>query len=946
MVKKFSKQTKLTVFLLIFCLLGFVMVSPSAVHSIGPIEPEYNFAVGLQMGLHFYDSNMCGPVTGERLPWRGPCHMEDAEVPLIPMTEDSFGTNMSQEFIDEHRDILDPEGKGTVDLSGGFHDAGDHIKFGLPGSYAASTVGWGFYEFRDAYEEIGVDDHVKDILRWYNDFYLKATFRDDDGDIVAYAYQVAEGDIDHNFWNPPELQHSEILLDFSRPAHFATVETPASDQCAGAAASLAINYLNFKDEDPEYAEECLDTAIALYDFAVENRGLGFDGGFYTSSYDYDEMAWAAVWLHIATGDWDYIEDINRTDEDGYYTGYFQRIFADPGDSWQNIWVHCWDTVWGGVFAKLAPITDTERDWYVFRWNLEYWSGIPHEDPTDTTFLAQSPAGFSVVNPYGSARYNTAAQLCAVTYSKETGDMRFAEWAKDQMEYIMGDNPMERSYIVGYGENHAEHPHHRAAHGSRTFSMLDPEEHRFTLWGALVGGPDLDDYHVDCTTDYIYNEVAVDYNAGFVGALAGLYEFFGEGHYPLEDFPPEPDPVLEFYSEAKVEQENDERTQVTLRLNNYSAYPPRFETELKMRYYFNISELIAAGQTIDDVVMEVYYDENEAGYDGPAEYNGPFKHDDAGTYYVEIDWTDRIVYGKRDVQFAIMADQDSNFNSNWDPTNDFSRQGLNDDDFVITENIPVYIGDELVYGEEPEPVIPEPTPEPDPDATPEPEVYSLEVEYKSGLSVTDTNDIRAAVNVKNTGTAPVDLSDVTVRYWYTRDGDDAQEFSSSYAHIGSENITGVIREIEDPVELADSYLEIGFTSDAGTLGAGSQTGEIQFKIEKVTFEAYDQTNDYSFLDTDEFLPNPNITAYVNSSLAYGDEPVEISDGDIVYGDLNGDGVVDSTDAVLLSRYILEITDSFPAPLESADLNGDGVIDSTDAVLMSRYVLEMISSFPVE
>ena len=141
------------------------------------------------------------------------------------------------------------------------------------------------------------------------------------------------------------------------------------------------------------------------------------------------MAWAAVWLHIATGDWDYIEDIVKTDDEGFYTGYFQRIIAHPGDRWQNIWVHCWDTVWGGVFAKLAPITNTERDWYIFRWNLEYWSGIPHEDPSDTTFLAQSPSGYSVVNAYGSARYNTAAQLCALVYSKETGDMRFAEWSK-------------------------------------------------------------------------------------------------------------------------------------------------------------------------------------------------------------------------------------------------------------------------------------------------------------------------------------------------------------------------------------------------------------------------------------------------------------------------------------------------------------------------------------
>jgi len=105
---------------------------------------------------------------------------------------------MSEEFIEEYRNILDPDGDGTVDLTGGWHDAGDCVKFGLPGSYAASTVGWGYYEFRDAYEETGLQWHVEDELRWINDFYLKATFLDENGEVVAYCYQVGEGNIDHN----------------------------------------------------------------------------------------------------------------------------------------------------------------------------------------------------------------------------------------------------------------------------------------------------------------------------------------------------------------------------------------------------------------------------------------------------------------------------------------------------------------------------------------------------------------------------------------------------------------------------------------------------------------------------------------------------------------------------------------------------------------------------
>ncbi|MCD7810462.1 MAG: glycoside hydrolase family 9 protein [Ruminococcus sp.] len=727
-------------------------------------DVEVNFAKALQLSLYFYDANKCGTgITGGCLEWRGDCHVEDAEIPLKPMGDDYKGTNLSQEFIDANIDILDPDGDGTIDLTGGMHDAGDHVKFCLPGSYAASTVGWGYYEFRDAYVDSGQQEHVEEILHWMNDYYLKCTYFDENGDILAFCYQVGEGNIDHNYWIAPELQN-ENLLDFARPAYFATEETPATDMCAGVSASLAVNYLNFKDTEPEYAEECLNTAVKLYEFAVRTHteegdcvvtSLGYDGGFYTSSYDYDELAWAAVWLYECTGDYDYIDDIIHVDETVTgdmgahpYTGYFKRIMSDTGNCWQNIWVHCWDTVWGGVFAKLAPITNTSRDWYIFRWNLEYWAGMTpsdaeeadfevtvtsHKDfgmddqvwnttitaeeiadlPTeDGAFLQKTPAGFAMLNDYGSARYDTAAQLCALVYAKETGDMTFADWAEGQMEYIMGDNPMGRAYIVGYDlENGASHPHHRAAHGSKTLNMDDPVDQTHVLWGALVGGPDANDYHRDETKDYIYNEVAVDYNAGFTGACAGLYEFYGRenGDEPLEDFPPSEESmkgeINEYYIEARVVQENTARSQVEVKIYNDTSLPPRYVDNIKCRYYFNISELLEAGQSIDDVIIEIYYDEENANTNGEsyATISDPVKWDDDGTYYVEISWQGCEFYGTRVFHFGLIADMDENYETNWDTSDDYSRQGLeiSEDTLLLTELIPVYVDDELVWGIEPD-----------------------------------------------------------------------------------------------------------------------------------------------------------------------------------------------------------------------------------------------------
>ncbi|TYQ13213.1 UNVERIFIED_CONTAM: dockerin type I repeat protein [Acetivibrio alkalicellulosi] len=68
---------------------------------------------------------------------------------------------------------------------------------------------------------------------------------------------------------------------------------------------------------------------------------------------------------------------------------------------------------------------------------------------------------------------------------------------------------------------------------------------------------------------------------------------------------------------------------------------------------------------------------------------------------------------------------------------------------------------------------------------------------------------------------------------------------------------------------------------------------------------------------------------------------------IYGDLNGDGIIDSTDYILLKRYVLSIiTDFSPEQKIIADLNGDGVVNSIDCVLLKRYILDIINKFPVE
>ena len=641
-------------------------------------DGSYNYTAALQKSLFFYDTERSGDLPNDfRVSWRGSSELCDSYVPL-----DESHTNLSSTWIMDHHTVLDPDENGGLDLSGGFHDAGDHVKFGLPQAYAASTLAWSYYEYADTYIAMDQDEEILSILRWFGDYFLRSTFLDSSGDVLAFAYQVGDGSIDHNYWGPPELQSCD---DYPRPAWLATTETPASDQAAAASAALALLSLNFQDTDLNYAETCLSTAKALYQFAQSNRGLGDSGGFYSSSNDNDEMAWAAVWLYTATQDSSYLNDILSTSGETY-TGYFSAIVSNTQDNWQNIWTHSWDTVWTGVILRLATITEDTQFQDMSRWNLQYWSGLPHDDMSDTNFIPTSPSGYAFLTIWGSARYNTTAQFISLLYDKYFGGTQFSDWAQGQMNYLMGDNPLERSYIVGFTDSYAAHPHHRAAHASLTNSMSNPSQHKHILYGALVGGPDDQDAHIDETSNYIYNEVAIDYNAGFTGALVGLAATYGFGDM-LQGFPVANYDSNPIYAQAELIKDNNQTTQLKLTLVNESYFPPQTEAGLSMRYYFSVEELNAVGQDISDVNVDVYYDEGASLFGEGTEVSEPI-HDSDDLYYIEISWADWEFHGSRNLELALSVDLADDYDYHWDSSNDFSFEGIST--FAETaKNIPVY-----------------------------------------------------------------------------------------------------------------------------------------------------------------------------------------------------------------------------------------------------------------
>mgnify|MGYP001794939282 FL=1 len=113
--------------------------------------------------------------------------------------------------------------------------------------------------------------------------------------------------------------------------------------------------------------------------------------------------------------------------------------------------------------------DTE-DW------LDYWSD-------SNGGIQYTSGGLAWLDQWGSLRYSANTAFIAGIYSdtvKDYGD-RYADFSEDQIDYLLGENPNNFSYMVGFGDDYALIPHHRSAHGSYNINDADPNDN--ILYGA-------------------------------------------------------------------------------------------------------------------------------------------------------------------------------------------------------------------------------------------------------------------------------------------------------------------------------------------------------------------------------------------------------------------------------------------------------------------------------
>jgi chitodextrinase len=150
--------------------------------------------------------------------------------------------------------------------------------------------------------------------------------------------------------------------------------------------------------------------------------------------------------------------------------------------------------------------------------------------------------------------------------------------------------------------------------------------------------------------------------------------------------------------------------------------------------------------------------------------------------------------------------------------------------------------------------------------------AVKVQYKNNDTSAGDNQIRMGLQLVNTGSAPVDLSTVTLRYWFTPEAG-ASTFSTwcDYAALGSSNITHKVTAVGSPKPGAADYLEVGFTGGAGSLAAGASTGEIQLRLNKTDWSNFNEADDYSRATNTGYADSPKVAAYAGGALAWGMEP---------------------------------------------------------------------------
>jgi hypothetical protein len=172
-------------------------------------------------------------------------------------------------------------------------------------------------------------------------------------------------------------------------------------------------------------------------------------------------------------------------------------------------------------------------------------------------------------------------------------------------------------------------------------------------------------------------------------------------------------------------------------------------------------------------------------------------------------------------------------------------------YAPNDHITLYRNGRLVWGTEPAAVA----------AT-----TALEVLTQNRNGYARGNTISTYLNVRNTGTQPLDYADLKVRYWFSPEGAASLNYSYDWAQVGASNVSGQVGQ-----KGADMYFETSFAPSLGQLAPLSSTGDVRYRLNKTDWSNFMEDNDWSYRAPWEYVLNDHVTAYYQGILVYGTEP---------------------------------------------------------------------------
>ncbi|GJX14582.1 endoglucanase, partial [Tanacetum coccineum] len=193
--------------------------------------------------------------------------------------------------------LFDGQSK-NVNLSGGFYDVGDNVKFGWPMAYTVALLSWAAIEYSEQINSVGQLDYLRSEIRWGADYILKAHVSPN----KLYT-QVGDGKRDHACWERPED------MDTPRTVIEINTNSPGTEVAADSAAALAAASIVFKGVEPDYYCSGLVTNIEDH-----IRVLALS------------TAHTLAWLHKASGERRYLK---------YAVSHKEWNQPATGFSWNN-----------------------------------------------------------------------------------------------------------------------------------------------------------------------------------------------------------------------------------------------------------------------------------------------------------------------------------------------------------------------------------------------------------------------------------------------------------------------------------------------------------------------------------------------------------------------------------------------------------------------------------